>query len=320
MIGAVLGGTMHLRLVVLVLLVVGATLAAMACTGDDDANQSVSATPVRGAEDGANDSALGQVRLDAAKQLKLDALKVNLKSIKGAGWDGCMGIVEPGKACASLFGAGIVAIFEANGTDLRYHLMGTKWAGPVDPARADDGSPLPDELAIDFRDLLSRYARHDWSLRTKVNPTSLVIEAVLPATTDPNAPDAYVQMTVRDKGVTQWYQVGLSGVEQVPPPGNLPAAAAEAATLEKAIRDDMAKRGNGTIDDVSVLSYRDVTWPDGCLGILKPGQVCTQALVDGFMARVGAGGKVYRYHGANGKFTNASLEPEATLTNPLPRR
>lgn len=316
----VLGGTMYVRLVVLVLLVLGATLAAMACTGDDDANQSVSATPVRGAEDGANDSALGQVRLDAAKQLKLDALKVNLKSLKGAGWDGCMGVKEPGKACAALFGAGIIAIFEGNGKELRYHLMGTKWVGPVDPAKADDGSPVPDDLAIDFRDVLSRYARHDWSLRTKVNPTSIIIEEVLPATADPNAPDAYVHMSVRERDAVQWYRVGLAGIEQVAQPTDLPAAAAQAATLQKAVREDMAKRGNGTIDDVSVLSYRDVTWPDGCLGILKPGQMCTQALVDGYMLRVGAGGKVYRYHGANGGFTNASLEPEATLVNPLPRR
>ncbi|MCZ2110526.1 MAG: hypothetical protein LC118_13325 [Dehalococcoidia bacterium] len=309
-----------MRLFVLVVLALAATLAAVGCSGDDDGGNSVSATPVRGAEDGANDSVLGQVRLDAAKQLKLDALKVELKSLQGAGWDGCMGVNEPGKACRELFGAGVIAIFEGGGKELRYHLVGSKWVGPVDPAKASDGSPVPDELAIDFRDLLSRYARHDWSLRTKVNPTSLVIEEVLPATADPNAADAYVHMSVRDRDAVQWYRMGLTGIEQVSPPADLPAGAAEAASVEKAIREDMAKRGNGTIDDISILSYREVTWPDGCLGIVKPGQVCAQALVDGFMVRAGAGGKVYRYHGANGQFTNASLEPEATLTNPLPRR
>lgn len=311
---------MIVRRVLIALLLAGVAFAAFACGSDDDASQSVSATPVRGAEDGANDSALGQARLDAARQLKIDALKVNLKSLKEAGWDGCMGVKEPGKACTAIFGSGIIAIFEGNGKELRYHLGGTKWIGPVDPAKADDGSPVPPELAIDFRDVLSRYARHDWSLRTRANPTSILIEEVLPATADPNAPDAYIHLSIGEKGATQWYRVGFQGIEQVSPPAALPASATEAATIEQEIRQDMAKRGNGTVADVSMLSYREVTWPDGCLGILKPAQMCSQALVDGFMVKVGAGGKAYRYHGANGQFTNASLEPDATLANPLPRR
>lgn len=275
-------------------------------------------TPAGGEAD-ATGSALGQARLDAAQRLNVDAFKVELTSLKEAGWDGCMGVKETAKACPQLFMAGYIAIFQSGSQQLRYHLSGNKWIGPLNPAQADDGSPVPGDLSIDLLEVLTRYARHDWSLRTRENPASVVIDAVIPATTDPNALDSFVRLSI--KNVTQWYRVGLNGIAEVSPPddASLPPAAADAEDLELQIRMDMATRGNGYITDVSVLSYRLVTWPNGCLGIEKPGAMCTQALVPGFIVRVGAGGDVYRYHGANGQFTNASLVTGARLTNPGPR-
>ncbi len=301
--------------ITVVVLAAAAALTFAACRGGS--NQAAS-TPAGGETD-AGGSALGQARLNAAGKLGVDAFKVELKSLKEAGWDGCMGVKEPGKACAQLFTAGYVAIFEGAGKQLRYHVVGNKWLGPVDPAKADDGSPVANEIAVDLLEVLTRYARHDWSLRTRTNPNSLVIEAVVPATADPNAIDSYVRMTV--KNATQWYRVGLSGISQVSPPdsASLPPSAAEAETLEQAIRQDVATRGKGYLSDVSVLSYRLVTWPNGCIGIEKPGAVCAQALVPGFLVRVAAGGDVFRYHGANGQFTNANLQPGAVITNPGPR-
>ena len=301
--------------ITLVALAVAAALAFAACSSRS--NQAAS-TP-SGGETDSGGSTLGQARLDAAGKLKVDAFKVELKSLKEAGWDGCMGVKEPGRACAQLFAAGYVAIFEGAGKQLRYHIVGNKWLGPVDPAKADDGSPVANEIAVDLLEVLTRYARHDWSLRTRTNPTSLLVEAVIPATADPNAIDSFVRMTV--KNATQWYRVSLSGIAQVPPPdsASLPPSAAEAETLELAIRQDIATRGNGYLSDVSVLSYRLVTWPNGCIGIEKPGQACAQALVPGFLVRVAAGDNAYRYHGANGQFTNANLQPGAVVTNPAPR-
>jgi hypothetical protein len=255
--------------------------------------------------------------LDAAGKLSVDAFKVELKSLKEAGWDGCMGVKEPGKACSQLFAAGYIAIFEGAGKQLRYHIVGDKWVGPVDPAKADDGSPVANEIAVDLLEVLARYARHDWSLRTRVDPASILIEAVVPATADPNAIDSFARMTV--KNATQWYRVSLSGIAQVRPPDTLPPSAPTAEGLEQAIRQDLATRGNGYLSDVSVLSYRLVTWPNGCLGIEKPGQSCAPGLVPGFLVSVAASGDVYRYHGANGEFTNANIQPGAVITNPGPR-
>ncbi len=307
---------MRLQRLTAVGLAVLAVVVFAACRGNNA--PTASNTPA-GGEAGADGSALGEARLDAAKKLGVDAFKVELKSLKAAGWDGCMGVKQSGKACPEIFTPGYVALFEGAGKQLRYHVAGSKWVGPVDPAKADDGSPIENELDVDLLEALVRYARHDWSLRTRANPTSHVVEAVVPATGDAHAIDSYVRMSVRD--LSQWYRVGLSGIAQVPPPdaSTLPPAAKEADDLEQRIREDMATRGKGYVSDVSVLSYRLVTWPDGCLGIQKPGQFCTQALVPGFLAKIAAGGDVYRYHGANGTFTNATLQAGATLTNPGPR-
>lgn len=303
-----------MRRTIVLFAVVAAVLFGACKKGGD----SPASTPAGGETD-TGGSVLGQIRLDAASKLKVDAFKVELKSLEAAAWDGCMGVKEPGKACAELLGGGYIAIFEGAGKQLRYHVMGTKWVGPVDPAKAEDGTAPSPEIAPDLLEALVRYARQDWSLRLRANPASLLIEAVLPATPDPNAIDSLVRMTVR--GTTQWYRVAANGIGQVAPPDGtaLPPSAAAAESVEQEIRQDLASKGNGYVTDVSVLSYRLVTWPTACLGIEKPGQVCAQALVPGFLVKVGAGDKVYRYHGAGETFTNASIQPGVVITNPGPR-
>lgn len=56
--------------------------------------------------------------------------------------------------------------------------------------------------------------------------------------------------------------------------------------------------GHLGVDAASItpLSAVVVVWPDGSLGCPKPGMSYTQALVDGALIELGAGGAVYRYH------------------------
>lgn len=54
---------------------------------------------------------------------------------------------------------------------------------------------------------------------------------------------------------------------------------------------------------ISIIMVEPRTWPDGCLGITRPGQGCTQALVPGWLAVLRApGGLEYRYRGGAGRF------------------
>jgi hypothetical protein len=44
---------------------------------------------------------------------------------------------------------------------------------------------------------------------------------------------------------------------------------------------------------ISVSSVEPVTWPNGCLGLGRSGQVCTEALVEGFRVELALGNGIY---------------------------
>jgi hypothetical protein len=49
-------------------------------------------------------------------------------------------------------------------------------------------------------------------------------------------------------------------------------------------------------DKIRLVSTEAVTWPDGCLGIVRMGVMCTQAEVPGFKITLDANGKQYEFH------------------------
>lgn len=332
---------MLLRALFLFVLVLGGS--AFGCTDKGNGGPGGSQTPPAKHQVAEGDSTLYAARADAAKQAGMPVLDVRLKSVRHAGWDGCMGVIIPGQACAELFGAGYIALFEADGHEYRYHLGGHTWIGPVDPAQASDGSPVPPLMRTDFLEVLSKYAREDWAARQKVDAKTVTIEAVLPqslrggdatpvATTPATAgADGFARVSIlrQFSGDSQWYRLSADGVEQVANPGDSAAGDAPAAVekIELAMRQDLANRlasppaGGDAVQlvrQISVLSYHEVTWADGCLGVHESGKVCTQALVPGFFAHLaGPGGKVMRYHGANGQFIRADFGPGVYVEEPI---
>lgn len=61
---------------------------------------------------------------------------------------------------------------------------------------------------------------------------------------------------------------------------------------------NLAKKLNLEIDEVSLLTTRPVTWRSGALGCPEKGVSYTQALVSGRIIALAAGDQVYRYHTA----------------------
>lgn len=85
------------------------------------------------------------------------------------------------------------------------------------------------------------------------------------------------------------------------------------------MREDLAARLGVPPTAVSLVSFREVTWASGCIGINRPGQVCSQMLAPGFLAIWrDPGGRTYRYHGSGDAFIAATFEPGATLSDPFP--
>ncbi|MCK6563960.1 MAG: hypothetical protein L6Q80_04305 [Dehalococcoidia bacterium] len=294
-----------MRLLIITGLVLALAGALLACNekepAGDDSDAPISATP---APPSVSDrSLLHEARLDAAgaRRLNTGPLNVELVSLRQAG-------------------------------------MG-KFVGPVDPAMSavSDGSPVPPEMETDFNAVLALYTRHDFTLRTRQNVAAIVVRAIVPVAF-PNAcagwerpgvacdqvitPGAIVLLsTPGDK--TYRYHVSGNGIIATDfTPGRATVEPEPAPIdLQQRLREDLAGRTGVAIEKVSLYSFREVTWPNGCLGIERPGAVCTQALVDGFLATLSDDtGKEYRYHGADDRFIAASFEQGATLSGPLPRK
>ncbi|HXQ33912.1 MAG TPA: hypothetical protein VN843_07870, partial [Anaerolineales bacterium] len=58
----------------------------------------------------------------------------------------------------------------------------------------------------------------------------------------------------------------------------------------------LSEKLNLTADKITVVSTEAVTWPDGCLGIVRMGVMCTQAEVPGFKIILEAEGNTYEVH------------------------
>lgn len=65
-----------------------------------------------------------------------------------------------------------------------------------------------------------------------------------------------------------------------------------------AAAEDLAERTGNEPEQVQVVAFRGVTWRDGSIGCPEEGMAYTQALVDGYLLVLEAGGTHYRYHAA----------------------
>jgi hypothetical protein len=60
-------------------------------------------------------------------------------------------------------------------------------------------------------------------------------------------------------------------------------------------KEDLAERLGVTLDQIELLSFEEVVWPDASLGCPQPGMAYIQMLQDGALIRLSAEGQVYDY-------------------------
>ncbi|MFN0093200.1 MAG: hypothetical protein ACKVVT_00265 [Dehalococcoidia bacterium] len=282
--------------------------------------------------------ALHAARLFAAEALNRPVSDTPLTSLSAAGWDGCYGVHRAGGVCTLQFTAGLVAIFAGEPEKARFHVVGDLVIGPVVPGPGisiDSGGPVPPEIAPDLTRLLAEYARADLALRQRLDAATIVTASIVPATFDSCLGFQYAARTIAcrevalrgaivtfESGARSYrYHVSTEGIVAVSLEQGVATVEPDAAVvaLHGRLRDDLARRANAGLGDISIVSFQEVTWPSGCLGVTKPGDVCTQALVEGWLAILTAGGREYRYHGAGERFIAASFEPGARLAEPVRR-
>jgi hypothetical protein len=67
------------------------------------------------------------------------------------------------------------------------------------------------------------------------------------------------------------------------------------AVVDQAV-SDLAERLGVDSAEIEVASFERVTWNDGSLGCPQPGEMYTQALVEGTLTILSIDGEEYRYH------------------------
>jgi hypothetical protein len=91
---------------------------------------------------------------------------------------------------------------------------------------------------------------------------------------------------------------GGSSMNQQPQPE--PADPPSQALVAKA-RADLQRRLSVTPEEVVLVEFKAVVWPDSSLGCPRPDMVYTQVQRDGVLIRFTAQGRAYEYHGGSGR-------------------
>jgi hypothetical protein len=76
--------------------------------------------------------------------------------------------------------------------------------------------------------------------------------------------------------------------EPLPPTGDLPAGV-------EAARQALADRLGISVDDIAVVNYDQVDWPDGCLGLGGPAEACLAAITPGYAVTLEVNSDQYAY-------------------------
>ena len=66
-------------------------------------------------------------------------------------------------------------------------------------------------------------------------------------------------------------------------------------SVSQAVIQAVSNMTNIDPNKLKIINYGQQLWPDGCLGLPNPGEVCTQALVEGWRVVVGNGDKEWIY-------------------------
>ena len=80
------------------------------------------------------------------------------------------------------------------------------------------------------------------------------------------------------------------------------------------VRQDLSRRTGIAPGQLRITQSSRETWPNGCLGLAEPDQVCTQALVEGWRVVVSSGGKTWVYR-TNATGSVVRLEPGTNQTS-----
>ncbi len=80
----------------------------------------------------------------------------------------------------------------------------------------------------------------------------------------------------------------------------IPSTSAEAALIRQAV-SDLSQRLSVSEDQLSLVEYKNVVWPDAGLGCPQPGMAYKQVQRDGYRILLQYGKRTFAYHGGGNR-------------------
>lgn len=83
--------------------------------------------------------------------------------------------------------------------------------------------------------------------------------------------------------------------------------------IAKAVIADVSKRAKIPTAKLKITRYSRQTWSNGCLGLAKPDEICTQALVEGWRVVVSGNNRTWVYRSdRNGRILRREESPNSS--------
>ncbi len=102
-----------------------------------------------------------------------------------------------------------------------------------------------------------------------------------------------------------------------PPTAVVPTTAptqAELTPAQKAAEQALSQKYTVPLDQIKIVSTEAVQWPNGCLGVVIPGVMCTDVIVDGYRVMMEANGQQYEFRtNLDGSTVIDAAQLQATL-------
>jgi hypothetical protein len=83
---------------------------------------------------------------------------------------------------------------------------------------------------------------------------------------------------------------------EVPPTSTPTQPAAELTSAQQAALQEVSTKYKISPDQIKITSTEPKTWPNGCMGVVIPGVMCANVIVDGFVIRLEANGQQFEIH------------------------
>jgi hypothetical protein len=122
--------------------------------------------------------------------------------------------------------------------------------------------------------------------------------------------------------------IGIGIAILAPTSSLLPVAASAIAqanalpmAVANSVKQDIVKQFKVPLASLKIQNFSAQVWPDGCLGLAKTEEICTQAIVNGWQVEATDGSQRYIYRTDNtGKSLRSETSPQSVLPLPVARK